>query len=459
MGLAFEDSVTSFGVFGVPGKGIPGVVAGARRNLSLHEERTLAVKIVRQPNKIALIGAPCSAAGFALGTEKAPAALRAAGLIEKLQAIGYEVNDLGDCAPRLFADDDEHKRARNIPEIVAALHDLKPRVEVAAKSGALILVLGGDCVQCVALLTGARRYYKHISLLWCDRDADLNTPASTPSGRLDGMALAGIIGKGSPELVRFWSEPPLVREPDTVVYGLVRVDPPEQEFLSRSPMRHVYAVDIEAKGATESAQSAISQLHADSREFMLHLDLDVIAQGDFAATTLPDVGGLSLASVQASLTEFLKSKNLLGLDVAQYNPEKDPDSSGARKVVDLLVEAFRARFAAFNESAAAPSPSSALTIEAPSAEPAAEPGADEPSPRPLNQEPSIPETTPPEPTTTEPALPNPETPEPSAPELEPAPPSPETPQPESPETSTDESQPFEPERSPDDSTPGEGESS
>ncbi|HKM83941.1 MAG TPA: arginase family protein, partial [Candidatus Acidoferrum sp.] len=136
----------------------------------------MAVKIVRQPSKIALISAPSSAAGFAPGTEKAPAALRAAGLIEKLQSIGYEVTDFGECAPRLFADDDEHKRARNIPEIVAALNDLKPRAELAVKSGGLVLVLGGDCVQSVALLAGARRYYKHFNLLWFDRDADLNTP-------------------------------------------------------------------------------------------------------------------------------------------------------------------------------------------------------------------------------------------------------------------------------------------
>jgi arginase len=313
----------------------------------------LAVKIVRQPKKIALIGAPSSAAGFAPGTEKAPAALRAAGLVEKLQSIGYEVTDFGDCAARHFADDDEHKRARNIPEIVAALNELKPKAELAAKSGGLLLVLGGDCVQTVAILTGARRYYKQLSLLWFDRDADLNTPASTPSGRLDGMALAGIVGKGSPELVRFWGEPPLVREPDTLIYGLVRVDAPEQEFLARSPMRHVYAADIQLKGAGVAAQSALSQLHADARELMLHLDLDVIAQEEFPAVNVPDSGGLTYADVQASLTEFVKHKNLLGLDVAQYNPDKDPDGSGAKKVVDLLVEALAARFAALSPAEAA----------------------------------------------------------------------------------------------------------
>jgi arginase len=312
----------------------------------------LAVKIVRQPNKIALIGAPSSAAAFGLGSEKAPAALRAAGLAEKLQAIGYEVTDLGDCAPRLFAEDDEHKRARNLSEIVASLYDLKPRAELAIKSGALLLVLGGDCTQIVAVLTGARRYYKSISLLWVDRHADLNTPASTPSGRLDGMALAAIVGRGSPELVRFWGEPPLVREPDTLIYGLEQVDPAEQDFLTRSPMRHMYAVDIQGR-ASSGAQSALGQLHANSREFMVHLDLDVIAQEEFSASNVPGSGGLSYRDVKDSLVELVKHKNLLALDVAQYNPEKDPDGAEARKVVDLLVDALTARFTALNSAAAA----------------------------------------------------------------------------------------------------------
>src|SRR5258707_7768091 len=148
---------------------------------------------------------PCSgAAFFPPGGKNAPAALRAAGIVERLQSSGYEVTALGDCLPRLFADDEEPKRARNIPEIVPSLNDLKPRAKIGLKSGALVLVLGGDCTQIIAMLTAARRYYKHVNLLWFDRDADLNTPASTPSGRLDGMVLASIIGKGSPELVRFW---------------------------------------------------------------------------------------------------------------------------------------------------------------------------------------------------------------------------------------------------------------
>jgi arginase len=325
----------------------------------------LAVKIVRQPKKIALIGAPSSAGAFSPGTEKAPTALRAAGLVERLQGAGFEVTDYGDCAPRLFADDEEHRRARNLTEIVAGLNDLKTRAEIAMKSGALVLVLGGECVQAIGLLTGARRYYKHINLLWFDRDADLNTPATTPSGRIDGMVVAHIIGKGAPELVRFWGEPPLVREPDITLFGIARLDPPEQELLSRSPLRHVNASDIQARGAAASATDALNHLHADSREFVLHLDLDVIAQEEFPPVVVPGSGGLSFEDVRAALKEILRHKNLVGLDIAQYNPDKDTNGDGARKLVDLLVESLSARLetptASSNEPAAQPEESSAGT--------------------------------------------------------------------------------------------------
>lgn len=312
----------------------------------------MAVKIARQPKKIALIGAPSSAAAFSLGTEKAPAALRAAGLVERLQAAGFEITDYGDCAPRLFADDEDHRRARNLQAIVAGLNDLKTRAEVAVKTGAFVLVLGGECVQSIGLLTAARRYYKHINLLWLDRDADLNTPATTPSGRIDGMVVAHIIGRGAPELVRFWGEPPLVREPDVTLFGPSRLDPPEQEFLSRSPLRHVPASTIQAKGVAACAKDALSHLHADSREFVLHLDVDVIAQEDFPAVDLPENNGLRFDDVRAALIEFVRHKNLLGFDVAEYNPEKDSGGSCAKKLVDLLVEALSTRL----EVPASPTP-------------------------------------------------------------------------------------------------------
>lgn len=306
----------------------------------------MAVKIVRQPNKIALIGAPSSAAAFASGHERAPAALRAAGLAERLTAAGFAVTDFGDCAPQLFADDDDHPRARNLSAIVAGLNDLRPRVEMAIKSGALPLILGGECIQALGVIAGARRYYKHVSLLWIDRDADLNTPGTTPSGRVDGMAVAHIVGRGAPELVRFWGEPPLVREPDITLFGIERLDPPEQEFLKVSPMRRMFAEDVRRMGAKAAAQQVLERMHADGHEVILHFDLDVVSQEDFAAVDLPAPGGLTLAELREALQVFAQHKSVIALEVTEYNPEKDLDSRGAQTVVDILTEALAARLAA-----------------------------------------------------------------------------------------------------------------
>src|SRR6202035_488464 len=91
------------------------------------------------------------------------------------------------------------------------------------------------------------------------------------------------------------------------------------------------------------------QMHADARQVILHVDTDVIAQEEFPAVNVPGSGGLGFADVRCALMEFVKNPNLLGLDVAQYNPDKDTDGSGAKKLVDVLVEALTARLQAIGE--------------------------------------------------------------------------------------------------------------
>ena len=66
----------------------------------------------------------------------------------------------------------------------------------------------------MATVAGVRRYFRKVSMIYMDSDADLNTPATTPSGCVDGMVVSHLTGRGASEMVRFWGEPPLVREPD-----------------------------------------------------------------------------------------------------------------------------------------------------------------------------------------------------------------------------------------------------
>jgi arginase len=337
----------------------------------------VAVKIIRHSNKIVVLGAPTSAAALSAGHEGAPAALRAAGMIDRLRSVGYEVADLGDDPPQISKSDTESPRARNLPGVLKSIEALKPRVEQAVKSGALPLILGGDCSIALGTVAGAHRYFRNISMIYMDADADLNTPATTPSGCLDGMVVSHLTGRGAPELVRFWSEPFLVREPDLALFGVSRLDPPEEALLVNSPLRRYLAADVKRMGISAAAKTALERIRGNGNEFILHFDVDVIS--DFAATNYPSSNGLSFADVREALLVFAQQKNLAAIELTAYNPTKDVDGSAAKKLVDLLAEVLQVRLETLRtaEAAAAASAPPATTQKAAVVVPAASAKSDE----------------------------------------------------------------------------------
>ena len=344
----------------------------------------MAVKIVRQVKNIALLGAPTSAAGLAGGQEGAPTALRSAGLSNQLAGAGFQITDYGDAAPRVYKPDDEHPRAHNVSDVLATLEELRPKVEIAVKSGALPVIIAGDDSVVLAAIAGARRYYRHVSLISMDRDAGLNVPATTPSGCLDGMVISHVIGRGAPELVRFWGEPPLVREPDVAIFGIDRVDEPEERWLVRSPLHRYLAVDVKRRGAAAAAQEALDTMHGSRHEFVLLVDLDVIASEDFAATNFPGSGGLTLGDVRQALALFVRQPTLAALLVAGYNPSRDIDGNAAKIAIDLLVGALAPRLQA--PPAAETTENAAASTVVPKAEetPASVSGTQEPAAQPIS---------------------------------------------------------------------------
>lgn len=323
----------------------------------------MAVKITCQLKKIVLLGSASSAAALRAGHERAPSALRAAGLADRLKTAGFDVADHGDTASYVFQPDDEHPRARNVSAVLKSLNDLRPRVEVAVRSGALPLILCGDCISVLATIAGARRYYRHVSLIYMDRDADLHVPATTLSGSVDGMVISQIVGRGAPELVRFWGEPPLVREPDIALFGMDRLDLPEQNYLQTSSLRCHPALEVSTVGATAAARFALERVHAAKHDFVLHFDVDSINGEEFPWTNFPGEGGLTLDQVRDALRVFAAQPNLAAIEVAAYNPDLDPEGHGARKLNDLLADVLATRLTqsladASAENSASPASSS-----------------------------------------------------------------------------------------------------
>jgi len=311
----------------------------------------VAGRIARQVNKIVIIGAPTSAGASVAGSEKAPEHLRAAGLATGLREAGFEVTDLGDSAIIPFQSDDENPRARNLRSVVRSTESLRPLVEQAIRTGGLPLILGGDCSIALAAVAGLRRYYpRALSLFYFDRDPDLNVPATSPSGFLDGMTVAHIAGRGAAELMRSQQlEPPLVREPEIVLFGIARLDPAEQEWLWRSPLHSHKAEKIAGRPPAEAAREAVEEIHGHQHEFLFHLDADVISQGEMPAVDHPGAGGLGLEYVQQVFTALAAERYLAAIEITGYNPDRDSDGQAAQTLVRLITNALRGRLAANSE--------------------------------------------------------------------------------------------------------------
>ena len=107
-----------------------------------------------------LLGVPTSAAAMSRGHERAPAALRSAGIVDRLKSAGYEVADHGDDPTHLSEPDPDNPRAKK-PEGNRQITGKvwRPRVEAAVKTGALPIVLTGDCTSALATVAGVRRYF------------------------------------------------------------------------------------------------------------------------------------------------------------------------------------------------------------------------------------------------------------------------------------------------------------
>src|SRR5436853_6574223 len=108
------------------------------------------------------------------------------------------------------------------------------------------------------------------------------------------MVISHVTGRGAPELVRFWGEPPLVREPDVASFGIDRVDDPEQKWLVRSPLHGYLAIDLKKRGPAAAAQEALETMHGSPHEIGRLLDLDVVAVENCGATNYLGTGCLNL---------------------------------------------------------------------------------------------------------------------------------------------------------------------
>jgi arginase len=282
---------------------------------------------------LGVIGVPTSAGAFAPGQERAPEALRDAGLLAALRDAGVEVRDHGDRDVWRWRPDRDDRRAQNLAKVVEIVRDTARRAGEAVDAGEATLVLGGDCTVGIGTVAGHVASGGRVGLVYFDSHADLNVPESVHEGTLDWMGMAHMLGEdgAAGELVDAGPKAPLL-EPEQVVpfgWGPEQAQPREREAIERLSI-DVVGVDEVAADPAAAAARALALLEDRAERLVVHFDVDVV---DFTDTPLSENPGrnegLAYEDAVAALVPLLGSPILAGLTITELNPSHVEEGAGS----------------------------------------------------------------------------------------------------------------------------------
>jgi arginase len=295
-------------------------------------------------HKVAVFGVPSAAGARNPGVEAAPFALREAGLLERLRAAGLRVVNLSDLSLFPFRDDPEHPRCRNVEGVACAARTTADEMGRALAEG-FTVVLGGDCTLTAASVAGARSFLgQAVGLVFLDANADLNTPETSPSGLMGGMALSLALGRGPFEVTSAGGEPPAVRPEHVALVGYRELDPGERSAIGLLGLA-LPAVAARKLGMHATAALSLDAVANGDGPILVHLDVDVMDASEMPAKeTVTSGQGLSWTEASDLLTALLASPRVVALQVNEYSPGRDPGGSCASRLVELITRAVSRHF-------------------------------------------------------------------------------------------------------------------
>ena len=288
-----------------------------------------------------VIGVPSSAGAYAPGQEKAPQALRAAGLMESLEGRRIAVRDRGDVAGFRWRVDRTNPRAMNAEAVASVARAAADRVADSLADGAAVLVLGGDCTVGLGTVAGSLVGSERVGLIYVDLDTDLNTPGTTLDGALDWMGVAHLLGlEGTVPAVRgIGPRDPMLSPEQVLLFASDNVTSAERRVIESGGIAEVRLAEV----ASDPAGTARVIAQGWARRFervLIHVDVDVLDYLDLPiAEETRRNRGLRFAQLVASLRELVSTPGWIGLTVCEVNPDHgEADGSTLRTFSEGLAD-------------------------------------------------------------------------------------------------------------------------
>src|SRR5271157_5711782 len=178
--------------------------------------------------RVCFVSVPYDMGKYNTGHGQGPGSLMGSGLGRLLSESGHTVD-----SKTIICSDAEQLTDVQSTFKVNAL--LSKAVSEIAQSGALPVVLAGNCVSSTGTLSGL--HSEDTGVMWLDAHADFNTPETTLSGYLDGMALSIACGRCWKSLSRADPRFLAVKEDHVTLVGTRDLDPEEARVLASSRIK------------------------------------------------------------------------------------------------------------------------------------------------------------------------------------------------------------------------------
>ncbi|MER1986211.1 MAG: arginase [Solibacillus sp.] len=291
---------------------------------------------------VSIIGVPCDYGQQRRGVDMGPSAIRYAGVRERLQALGFTVQDEGDIRVEdMVTHANQQTTLLNLQEIIEVSIKLANKVSHVIEKEYFPLILGGDHSIAIGTIAGIAAHYNNLGVIWFDAHADLNTPETTPSGNIHGMPLAVSLGLGHPELTSILSGETKIKKENLIIIGARSVDEGERVLIKELGIKVYTMHEIDRLGMAyvmEEALSFLAQQHVDGLH--LSLDLDALDPLYTPGVGTPVAGGITYRESHLAMEMIQESELLTSAEFVEVNPILDERNKTADVAVALIGSLF-----------------------------------------------------------------------------------------------------------------------
>jgi arginase len=211
-------------------------------------------------------------------------------------------------------------------------------VRAARGRGSFPLVLSGNCMTSLGVMAGLGS--EGTGVIWFDAHGDLNTPETTESGFLDGMALATLVGRCWRKLSATVADFVPVAEERVALVGTRDLDEGERDLLQQSRILMVRAEEVRERGE-DDALARLEALAGRVSRVYLHLDLDVHDPSEGRANSFAVAGGLTAEGVRRAVRIIARHVPIAAAAITAYDPAHDGDGrmlATALELISVLAE-------------------------------------------------------------------------------------------------------------------------